>query len=379
MTFTHSRQIARPDRTRAPLDFSSSLYLGLRHPTRSLEPWEQLTVGAPAALRVPSTVAPLQDWLATLLGCVRATVAPSTLHIFWDLFLVLGGEAGAVVVDDGAYPIARWGVERAAARGAMWRSFRHHDAEALEAELGAAAARGRRPIVLVDGLCPMCGPAPLEAYRARVDQFGGLLVIDDTQGLGILGDRHPTCPFGIGGGGSARYQAIGGPNVVIGASLAKAFGVPMAVLAADAAVIRRFERNAETRVHCSQPSVAAQRAGTRALDVNSAAGDGLRVRLARLIRGFRERAADAGYRPRGPLFPVQTVVTGPNARSIQDRLRQAGVHSVLHKGHRGEMRLVFVVTASHRIADLDAAAAALRRCREPRSGRPHAGSGRRLR
>jgi 8-amino-7-oxononanoate synthase len=363
LTVTHHARITLPGRTGAPLDFSSSLYLGLRHPTRSLEPWEQLTTGTPAALGVSATTAPVQARLAALLGCARTTVAPSTLHVFWDLFVVLGADESAVIVDDGAYPIARWGVERAAARGAVCRSFLHHDAGALAAELGVAAAGGRRPIVLVDGLCPMCGPAPLEAYLALVDRVGGLLVIDDTQGLGILGDRDNACPLGIGGGGSARYQAIGGPNVVIGASLAKGFGVPMAVLAADAAVIRRFERNAETRVHCSQPSIAALRAGTRALNVNSAAGDALRLRLAALIRRFRERVADAGYRPRGPFFPVQTLLTGPRARRVHDRLLQAGVRSVLHRGHRGELRLVFVVTASHRVRDLDVAAAALRQCR----------------
>jgi 8-amino-7-oxononanoate synthase len=345
------------------LDFSSALYLGFLHPRRSLKPWGQLTAGTPAALGVPAEASRLQARLAALLGCARATVAPSTLHVFWDLFVVLGTDEGAVVVDDGAYPIARWGVERAAARGTICRSFAHHDAGALEVELGAAAASGRRPIVVADGLCPMCGPAPLDAYRALVDRFGGLLVIDDTQGLGILGDRHYACPFGIGGGGSARYQAIGGPNVVIGASLAKGFGAPIAVLAADDAIIGRFERNAGTRAHCSQPSVAALRAGNRAIDLNSVAGDALRSRLAALITRFRGRVADAGYRPRGTIFPVQTVLTGPRAPWVHARLLRAGVHSVLHRGHRGELRLVFVVTASHRVSEVDAAAAALRRLR----------------
>lgn len=347
----------------APLDFSSALYLGLRHPSTSLEPWDQLTTGTPAALRVPRSTTRLQARLAALLGCTRATAAASTLHVFWDLFVVLGADKGAVVVDDGAYPIARWGVERAQARGAISRSFTHHHPGALEAELRAAAARGRRAIVLVDGLCPVCGPAPLDAYCALVDRFGGLLVIDDTQALGILGDPHGACPFGIGGGGSARHHAIGGPNVVIGASLAKGFGVPIAVLAADTAIIRRFQRNAGTRMHCSQPSAAVLHAGDRALDVNRMVGDALRTRLVALITRFRDRVADAGFRPRGTIFPVQTVLTGPRAPRVHARLQQAGVHTVLQRGHRGEMRLAFVVTASHRVSEVDAAAAALRRLR----------------
>jgi 8-amino-7-oxononanoate synthase len=345
----------------ATLDFTSSLYLGFRHPSASLEPWDQLTTGMPAVLGVPAGAAALQRRLAVLLGCARATVAPSTLHAFWDLFGVLGSDKAAVLVDAGAYPIARWGVERAHARGAISRSFSHYDPPALEAELRAATARGRRPIVLVDGLCPESGPAPLGEYSALVDRFGGLLVIDDTQALGILGDRSGGSRFGIGGGGSARHQAIGGPNVVIGASLAKGFGVPLAVLAADEAVIRRFELGGGTRVHCSQPSVAALRAGDRALDLNRVVGDALRSRLVALIKRFRERAAGAGYRPRGMIFPVQTVLTGPRAPQVHARLLQAGVHSILHRGRRGEMRLTFVVTASHRVVEVDAAAAALGR------------------
>ena len=353
----------RRRRRKAQLDFTSSLYLGFLHRSGSLPPWDRLTTGTPAALGVAAGTRSLEARLAALLGCPAATVAPSTLHAFWDLFVVLGADQGAIMVDDGAYPIARWGAERAAARGAICRSFAHHDAGALEVELDAAAASGRRPIVLVDGLCPMCGPAPLAAYSALVHRFGGLLVIDDTQALGILGDRRGPCPFGTGGGGSARYQAVTGPNLVIGASLAKGFGVPIAVLGADEAIIRRFERDAGTRVHCSQPSVAALRAANRALDLNSVAGDALRPRLAGLIMRFRARVADAGYRPRGPIFPTQTVLTGRRAPWLHARLSQAGVQSVLNTGHRGEMRLTFVLTSSHRAADVDAAALVLRRLR----------------
>lgn len=36
---------------------------------------------------------------------------------------------------------------------------------------------------------------------------------------------------------------------------------------------------------------------------------------------------------------------------------------LLHTGHGGEMRVTFIVTASHRAADVDAAAAVLRRLR----------------
>src|SRR5205823_5044354 len=109
----------------------------------------------------------------------RATLAPSTLHLFWDLFLVLAGNDTSIHVDREAYPIARWGIERAAARGVAVTSFAHRDPDALLRRVRMDPRR--RPIVVTDGFCPGCGPAPLRRYHEVITRYGGLLVIDDTQ------------------------------------------------------------------------------------------------------------------------------------------------------------------------------------------------------
>ena len=54
-----------------------------------------------------------------------------------------------------------------------------------------------------------------------------------------------------------RAGLSGNDGIVVGASLAKAFGAPLAMLAGSAAVVGEFERQSATRVHCSPPSVAA--------------------------------------------------------------------------------------------------------------------------
>src|SRR5262245_51588111 len=117
------------------LDFTSALYLGMRHGSRSLEPWDQLTTGRPAALVSPPGARQVSQALAVLQGCESGTLATSTLHLFWDLFGMLAGERVAIYPDAGIYPISQWGVERAAARGAPVRKFPHHDAEALRDQL----------------------------------------------------------------------------------------------------------------------------------------------------------------------------------------------------------------------------------------------------
>jgi 8-amino-7-oxononanoate synthase len=68
------------------LDFTSALYLGIRHPSRSLRPWSQFTTGKPAALELAPGAEAITTVLAELQGCERVTLLPSTLHLFFDLF-----------------------------------------------------------------------------------------------------------------------------------------------------------------------------------------------------------------------------------------------------------------------------------------------------
>ena len=89
----------------------------------------------------------------------------STLHAFWDLFAMLADEGATIHVDAGAYPIACWGIERAAARGARVVRFARHDPDALRRHVGREARGGARQVVVTDGFCPGCGrPAPLRDY-----------------------------------------------------------------------------------------------------------------------------------------------------------------------------------------------------------------------
>ncbi|NTU84446.1 MAG: pyridoxal phosphate-dependent aminotransferase family protein, partial [Chloroflexales bacterium] len=92
------------------LDFTSSLYLGLAHPSAALRPWSSLTTGRPAALLEPPGAATVAARLAAIQGREAAGLATSTLHLGWDLFGMLDGRTTAIFLDEGAYPVVRWGV-----------------------------------------------------------------------------------------------------------------------------------------------------------------------------------------------------------------------------------------------------------------------------
>jgi 8-amino-7-oxononanoate synthase len=358
------------------LDFTSALYLGMRHPSRALQPWAQLTAGRPAAMCERSEQTAAAAALAGLMGCEAAQLGASTLHLFWDLGGMLSRDS-VIYLDAGTYAVGRWGAQRAAARGIPVKLLPHYDPAALERLMARAPSRrthAARPVVVADGFCPGCGaPAPVADYARLVGQRGGLLVLDDTQALGMLG--HGPCtqaPLGREGGGSLRFHGVADPHVVLISSLAKAFGAPLAVLAGSTAMVRGFAARSETRVHTSPPSVAAVRAAQHALAVNREHGERLRQHLARLTRGLRSRLAASGHRCSGGAFPVQTLRPPPGigAESLYEGLLAQDVRTVLHRARAGaEARISFLLTARHAMHDIERAARAVQHV----SGMHHSG------
>ena len=346
------------------IDFTSALYLGIRHASCCLPSWTQLTTGGPAALVEPPLTRRLARAVADLQGCESATFAPSTLHVFWDLFGLLARDPVSIYMDEGLYPIARWGIERAAGRGITVHRFRHHDAEALHQLLTRTRRPRVRPLIVTDGFSPGSGrAAPLAMYLESARAFEGYLIMDDTQALAIFGQApDASAPYGHGGGGMLRRAGLADPRVLVISSLAKGFGVPVAVLSGSSATIEYFEEHSDTRVHCSPPSIAHLLAVQHALAINDSQGDALRSRLVQLVNYFRNRLAAAGFSLGRGIFPVQTLA-GPaqlNWPQLHERLLQLGLRTVLHQNHGTQKaRISFIITALHALNHIDDAVDAL--------------------
>jgi 8-amino-7-oxononanoate synthase len=363
------------------VEFTSALYLGLRHSSAVLRPWNELTTGVPAALMEPQMANDAARRLAALQGLESATLGTSTFHLFWDLSEVFARAHVAVYADAELYPIAMWAIARVAARGTPVRRFAHQDANALAKQLRRDRS-GRRPVVVSDGICPLSGrPAPLPAYLELAARADGWVVVDDTQALGILGhSRHRCRPYGEGGGGMPRWSNLSCPHLIVVASLAKAFGAPLAALSGSASFLDFFRNESTTRVHCSPPSIAAIHAMQRALSINQSWGDVLRACLAKRVGWFRERLARLGLSAAGGAFPMQTLDTVPgwDAASLHDRLLHSGVSAVLHQPHpRRPARISFLINRQHtleqiaRAVDVIGLAAAQVRPRSPYHSQAH--------
>jgi 8-amino-7-oxononanoate synthase len=344
------------------VDFTSSLYLGLRHPSWSLRPWSRFTTGVPAGFTLPAEAQRVAHEVAKLQGCESGVLGSSSFHLFWDLFGTLARRAVTILFDAELYPIGRWGVERAMGHGVPVHKFAHHDLDSLCDWF--KKNRSQQPLLVTDGFCPDCGnPAPLTEYLEILRNFGGRLIVDDTQSFGIFGDsRNTDIPYGRHGGGMLRRLQIENQDVLLICSLAKAFGAPAAVLSGSRGAIKDFKANSETRIHCSPPSIATIRAVEHALSINCKYGDRLRLRLAGLVTRFRSRAAEAGLRFTGGLFPVQTLnsESSTDIFIVHEQLLRRGIRTVLRQspGRHGP-RISFVVTARHTPAMIDYAVTTL--------------------
>ena len=100
--------------------------------------------------------------------------------------------------------------------GKRVHEFRHADPEDLAAQLSLYVKAGERPAVLTDGVFPSSGRlAPLGDYRQAMAPYdGALLCIDDSHGVGVLGET---------GRGSLQHAGLEGEGNYLAGTMSKAF------------------------------------------------------------------------------------------------------------------------------------------------------------
>jgi 8-amino-7-oxononanoate synthase len=336
-------------------DFTSSLFLGLRHAYVDLPPWGGLTTGRPPQLDVGAGGG-LTRRLASLLGTGDAVLRRSTLHGLLDTIVALAGGGGTVVMDDAAYPISHWAAAAASNWGVGVARYRHHDAD----DAAARCRRATRPtVVLTDGWCSSCSrPAPLRDLQAVADHNQGYLVVDDSLAAGVLGERSADSgPFGKGGAGLGPWLGITEPGAVLVASLAKGFGTPLTVIAGPRPTIRAIRLKSETPVHASGPTAADRSALRFVSDVPPRILDGRRDHLGRLTTDLRVRLRRHGLRPVGLPFPFMLAEPDQDAVALAAALAAHGCRVLALRRRcqprRGASVIGLALRADHTRRDLN--------------------------
>jgi glycine C-acetyltransferase len=235
--------------------------------------------------------------------------------------------------------------------------YRHGDLADLEARL--AAERGARVrMVITDGVFSMEGSiAPLPDLVEVCRRHHAVLVVDDSHGTGVLGER---------GRGTAEHFGLLGEVDIITSTLGKALGgAAGGFVAAAASVCDYLTQRARPQLFSNAlpPTVAAS--ALAAVEYLEAHPD----RVATLrdnARYFRERLLELGFKPLPGETPIIPVILGETAAAIRmsDLLLAEGVF-VTGFGFpvvpQGEARVRCQISAAHTRADLDQALDAFKR------------------
>lgn len=338
-------------------DFTSSLYLGMKHSSSELSGWQRLTTGVPAALWEATLSAQVGDRVAGMQGLEKGLTAPSTLHLYWDLFGFLVRQPVILFIDQKIYPVSRYGIEKLLLHNRPVHTFRHFDAAQVARLVKKEVTGSAIPVVVSDGWCPACGrAAPLQQYAAIVKPFNGMVIVDDTQAFGILGAAKQTWqPYGKGGGGLLPWLSLQSPSIITIVSLAKGLGVPMSVISGTKTFINAFAAHSQTRVNSSPVSQAHLQAALNAFRINRSEGDQRRAALYRNIGLLKTFLQEAGIFPQGGIFPVQTIRCSTRRQTIRlfEALKKERIRTVLITPH-GEQQpaLSFILRSDHTTGDI---------------------------
>lgn len=228
---------------------------------RELAAW----IGTPEALVYSS------GYLANL-GALRALATPRTL-------LVADEHVHASLVDGGRLA------------GLATASFAHADPE--DARRVLREHPGRRYVVVTESVFSVDGDlAPLPALHAAAREHGGLLLIDDAHGLGVVED--------------STAGLAGEDDVVITATLSKALGGAGGVIAGPSALVRHLIDTSRTFIFDTAlpPAVAAGVLAAARIAITSPQ---LRAELRERSLYAFERLGAAGFTARPPAGGVISV------------------------------------------------------------------------
>lgn len=339
------------------IDFTSSLYLGMKHGSAELKTWQQLTAGVPAALYEHDLSKQVGTYVAHMQGLEAGISATSTLHLYWDLFGLLSDKQTVLFIDEKVYPVSKYGIEKLIVKKIPIHTFNHLEANHLAELVKKKLRKFKTPVVITDGWCPQCAKhAPINEYLKIIKPYNGNVVLDDTQAFGILGEnKSKIIPYGFGGGGILKWLNVHDSNIISITSLAKGFGVPMAVISSNTSFITSFKERSETRVNSSPVSIAHLTAAINAFRINTGSGEQRRAKLWSNISLLKTELRKSGIKLNGSIFPVQSIcdTDAQKMMHLYKKLKKEKIKTVLvapHKEHKP--LLTMVMRCDHTIEEI---------------------------
>ena len=346
---------------RPVLNFCANNYLGLADDARLIEAAKKgLDVygyGVASVRFICGTQTVHKDLEAAIsrfLGTEDTVLYSSCFDANGGVFETLLGEQDAVISDELNHASIIDGIRLCKAQ--RYR-YRNRDVADLEAHLRAADTdRARFKLVVTDGVFSMDGTiANLEAVCELAERHGALVMVDDSHGVGVLGQH---------GRGTPEYCGVQRRVDLISGTLGKALGgASGGYVTGRGPVIELLRQRSRPYLFSNSlaPSIAA--ASLEALRLLEREGTAMRSRLQANARSFRGAMTAAGFTlPEGehPIIPVMlgdAAVAGKMAQRLLDH----GVYAVgfsFPVVPKGKARIRTQMSAAHTPQHIDRAVAA---------------------
>jgi glycine C-acetyltransferase len=229
--------------------------------------------------------------------------------------------------------------------------FEHRDPEHADRLLEGSAARGRRQLLITDGVFSMDGDiAPLPELVEIAERRGAIMMVDDAHASGVLG---------AGGSGTVDHFGLHGRVDIQVGTLSKAIGVLGGFIAGPTHLIAWLQNRGRPYLFSTSPPPAVVAACIEALAIIAEEPERLERLWSNTAR-FKEGLHALGFSTGGSETPITPVVTGDEARTqtFARRLFEEGVFCpaiVFPTVGKGLARVRTIVTADHSPEDLDEA------------------------
>lgn len=209
------------------VNFGGSSYLGLSANATILETGARAlqAYGAGAPIRrqnglITQPHADVESAAASYFGSPAAVYLPSGYFFGLVALGALREQYTTVFIDEFAHHCLH---DAVAASRLQSYTFRHLDPDDLASQLTLHVSAADRPLIVTDGLFSTFGKiAPLDRLAALAAAYGGRLIVDESHSFGVLGGT---------GRGAFEHHGLDADCVLIGGSLAKAFGTCGGIIA----------------------------------------------------------------------------------------------------------------------------------------------------
>ncbi|MDZ7822117.1 MAG: aminotransferase class I/II-fold pyridoxal phosphate-dependent enzyme [Candidatus Marinimicrobia bacterium] len=233
--------------------------------------------------------------------------------------------------------------------------YEHNNMKDLKDKIRDAFGKGRRCLVITDGIFSMRGDhAPLDVISALCKdadahfEEGASLIVDDSHGAGACGKT-----------GRGTEELTGASADILIGTLGKAFGVNGGYVTGSKTLITYLRESAPTYVYSNPITVAESAAAKKSIEILQ--GEEGQERLAHLKKAtarFREGLKEAGFETIAGEHPVVPLMVRDTQKTadLVDHLHKEGILATglnFPVVPKGEEEIRFQVCADHTSADID--------------------------